>query len=553
MGLPTFDIEAMDWTDPIAVGFTTNGVNYREFLKTSPDTDVIWAFLDSIKEDCFGMAIYAHNAGNYDNKFILDSLIKHGQKIKLEAGLGRIVWLDHEIFFEDSLLVVGTSLKTLCSAFDVPRKLEWDHETTKDIWDLGARLDSFRAYLKRDVISLSIAMEEYCKGVIRNFGVTPGATLSLTAVKAFNNNFFPVKAIHSNEEFEKFIRLATYGGRNEVYHRIGEDLNLYDIRSMFISCYDTPIPIGEMDWRSPKIECGSLAEAKVEVPKGTFIGPLPYRIGDTLAFPTGRFKGWWDMVDLRRAETSGTKVKLLRQLECEEVSILKDFGEYVSALRYSSPNLDQGKLWKLFGIRLSGKFGQHRWRTEIVHSDDIIDFNGYTPLDISEEYHERAEYLKGSKAPYVKPAVAMRIRAEARGRHYEFLTSCNPYYCDTDSIHTTEELPLGSKSGELQLIGKALRAYYIRCKLYGYVDLEGHMKQRAAGFHDFRLTEYDFQRLLQGEDIEHTTKPLNRWRQILAQEGMTPGRVPRRARGLSRSDNRVITGIDTEPIHVEDW
>jgi hypothetical protein len=547
-GVPTFDIEARDWTEPIAVGFT-DGEKYFEFLKRSEDTDVIWEFLSYIGDNCEGMGIFAHNAGGYDNKFILDSLIKHKQKIKLEAGLGRVTWTDKEISFEDSMLVVGTGLANLCKAFGIPRKLDWDHRTTKNIWELEHRLDSFRAYLQRDVTSLSRAMEEYCKMLIRSFAVTPSATLSLTAVKAFNKNFFKVSDIKSNEKFEPFIRRAMYAGRNEVYKRYGENLNLYDIRSMYISCYDSPIPVGEMFWRKPKIEKGSIGYAWVEIPKDWKIGPLPYKLGNHLAFPVGTFPDWWDMVELRKAEEVGVNVKLIKQLECDEYPILKEFGEYVSLLRYSS-NPELGKLYKLLGIRVSGKFGQHRWREEIAHSEDIEDFEGYTPIDSSEVYHKKSVYLPGNKAPYCKPAVAMRIRAMARVRHLDFLLKSDPYYCDTDSIYTNAELPLGLKAGELQLVDKAQRAYFIRGKLYGYIDTKGILRQRAAGFRDFRLTEYDFKEMLKGKDVAYNTKPIGNWADILNEQGLNKENIPRRVRGDHQLENRILDGRDTRPLVV---
>ena len=46
--VPTYDIEAMDWVNPIAVGLF-DGLNYREFLKTSEEDDVIWKFLEYLK------------------------------------------------------------------------------------------------------------------------------------------------------------------------------------------------------------------------------------------------------------------------------------------------------------------------------------------------------------------------------------------------------------------------------------------------------------------------------------------------------------------------
>ena len=555
MGFPTFDIEAINWVTPIAVGFY-DGTCYQDFFKTSEDDDIIWFFLQKIGDTHPGIKLYAHNAANYDNRFILDSLTKHNQTVRFLAGLGKIYWVEKEVSFEDSYLLLGRGLAACCRAFDVPNKLTWDHESTVNIWEMEDELEAFRDYLRRDCLSLSQCVEKFYSEIMDKFNVVPSSTLSLTAVKAFSKNFFPVDKIASNEQFEKFIREATFGGRNEVYKKYGEDVFMYDVRRMYVSCYDVTIPIGNMRWTKLSIDEGVLTYARVKVPEDLLIGPLPFRYGESsrlrgrLIFPVGEFEGWWDHKELKNAvENYGVDVKLMRQLICEEEPVLDAFGKYVGKLSQDS-NSELARIWKLLGLRLSGKLGQHRLRTEVKHISEIEDQTGYYPIDGNEVYQEKVSYLEGSRSPYIKPTVNMRIRAEARIRHLKYLTDAskkgNIYYCDTDSVHADTEQESGPELGQLRLIDRALRAYYAGCKFYGYINRYGIMKQRSAGFRDFQLTEPEFQRILDGEEIEHTFTRLGNWREQLKGQGVKL--IDRQLNlGQTEFSNRITSGIETRP------
>jgi len=551
--VPTYDIEAIDWINPIAVGLF-DGINYREFLQTSDEDDVIWKFLEYLRDNLKGIRLYAHNAAKYDAKFILAKLQEKKEPIRMEAGLFRLVWLRARVTFEDSYVALPGSLRALSEGFGVSQKLEWEHEDTEYPWVMNPQdLDSFRAYLKRDCLSLSEVMEKYCEKLLTSFKVTPSLTLALTAMKAFDKNYYPVKKIDSNEKFEKQIRLATFGGRNEVYKRYGENLNFYDVRSMFMSCYDVPVPIGRLLWTTPNIDTGTLARAKVKVPTKFYIGPLPVRYRGRLTFPVGEFIGWWDTRWLKFAAELGCDILILQQLRADEEPILKEFAEDTYAFRVNSTKEIESRLWKLFGLRLSGKFGQSRWQSRIVHTNEIKDYTGSYPMDVNEEYHEFTEYISGHRAPYIKPAISMRIRSEAGIRHtkllLEALSRGEIYYCDTDSIVTSATLPIGKALGELQLVNKALRGYFIQCKFYGYVSPMGILHQTSAGFRDFRLDEEDFEKLLDGKVVDEGFYPsLSNWREVLKKASVRKINRHRRISSTLGFRNRRQLGKDTRPL-----
>ena len=546
-GIPVFDIEAIGWVNPIAVGFF-DGYEYKEFIRESEEDNVIRRFLECLETSYQGIRLYAHCASKYDNKFILAELCKMGKKVTPEAGLIRLKWEDTKIFFEDSYPLVPMSLKNMNKMFKVEEKEEWSHKETVKPWEMGEHLTTFREYLRIDCLSLSHSLEKLCEELGRNFGITPSISLATTSVKAFNKCFYDLDNIHSNEEFEDFIRGAVYGGRNEVYKRYGENINLYDIRSMYVSCYDTPVPIGKMFWTKKNIDKGTIAEATVQVPKDWYIGPLPYRREGRLIFPVGEITSVWDIKELQNAVRLGCDLIIRRQMIADEEPVLAEFGKYVLSLR------SQGKqeFWKMFGLSLSGKFGQGRWRDTVKHIEDIKDDRtDWTPLDKDELYFIKKEYSSG-RLPYIKPAVAMRVRAEARIRHLRSLLQAKElgdiFYCDTDSVYTTSKIETKGQPGELTLFGKASRGYFIRQKLYALVQ-NGRLKQTSAGYSDLKLSEDDFRKILEGEEVRVVEENLPNFKEVLKAgevELLTHVRKIKKDQGSSR----VSEGMDTRPICI---
>lgn len=545
--IPTFDIECAGWTNPVAVGFF-DGEKYIDFIRESEEDDVIWRFLSYIKDIYKGMTVYAHCAAKFDNKFILSNLYNHDEIISPQAGLIKLRWVGPEIFFEDSYLLLPMSLRKLTDIFELQKKKkEWAHESTRVPWEMGTELGAFREYLRRDCLALSECLDQFSSLLEDHFNILPSVSLSTTSIKAFSKNFFSLDKVDSNEPFDHFIREATYGGRNEVYRRYGEKINCYDVNWMYISCYDAPMPYGRLSWIRPNIDRGSLAEAKVKVPKDFYIGPLPYRFNGLLTFPVGEFSSWWDTEELRLAASLGVDITIKRQLCCEESPILEDFGKYMGILRDQKGELRE--LWKLFGISLSGKFGQSRFRDNTKVSTEITDFSGWTPLDPQEIYFTKREYM-GGRLPHIKPAIAMRVRASARIRHYKMLERARQegkiYYADTDSIYTTATLPIGTEIGELSFLGKIDRGYFIKQKLYGIIT-RGKLKQRSAGFTDLKLTEEDFKGLLEGKEIERREEVLPNIRRILKGNEISL-LTKRRLINGKISNSRIAEGLETRPL-----
>ncbi len=545
--IPTWDLEAIGWTYPISIGFY-DGYHYHEFLRQGEDDDIVWRFLEFVRQ-FEGIKLFAHCASRYDNLFILHTLCKHDEPLTLEAGMAKLKWVGPNITFEDSYLLAPMKLSKLNKMLGVEEKKEWDHEQTLRPWEMGEKLQTFRAYQRTDCLSLSESMSKLAEEIGRNFGVAPSMTLATTAAKTISKCFFNLDGVESNEYVEEFIRDATYGARNEIYKRYGENIYHYDIHDMYTSCYDVPVPIGELHWTRPDLDTATWVEATVKVPEDCYIGPLPYREQERLIFPRGEFTGSWDAREIRNAvKKFNIDLTIRRQLTGDEAPILATFGKFMNKLREES---DLSRYWKLFGVSPSGKFGQSRWRDITRHVSAIKDFKGKVPIDKDELYFRSIEYTKG-RAPYIKPAITMRIRAEARIRHLDYMVEAKQhgdiFYCDTDSAHCHHQFPIIEKpdSGELAYLGKAERGYFIRQKLYGLI-IKGALIQRSAGYSDLKLDEDDFKYLLKGGEVEFEAAQLPNYRQLL-----TTGDLKRlegkRVISAAFLPNRETEGNDSRPI-----
>lgn len=549
VGIPVWDLESLNWVTPVAIGFY-DGLTYKDFVLENEEDDILWRFLCYLRDHYAGIKLFAHFASKYDNKFVLATLRRHDEKVKLEAGFLRLRWVGPNILFEDSFSLCPMALEKMSRMFGVEEKGKWDHTKTKKPWEMPDQLPVFREYLKTDCMALSHALGRLCETLGTTFGHMPSISLATTAAKIFDKCFCSTKDIDPNIEFEGFIRAADYGGRNEVYKRYGESINLYDIHWMYISCYNVPVPIGKLRWIKPDIDRGTVAEATAKVPKDWYIGPLPVKKNRKLIFPVGFLDHkWWDMYDIRNAAAMGVDITIHRQLCCEEEPALFGFGKFINSLEGKGKDA----FWKAFGISLSGKFGQSRWRDSIKFVEEIKDLRGCTPADDQEEYFTFKEYA-GRGAPYIRPLIYIRVRTEARIRHLRLLLQAAKdgeiFYGDTDSVHTTSELPTGDGVGDLVHLGKAERGYYIRQKLYGLIR-GGRLDQKSAGYSDLKLSEEDFKNFLKDGHIVTTISHLPSYRKILSGKEVALLYQGRKISG-DLGDNRIPVGNDTEPIVLQE-
>jgi len=476
--MAVFDIETFGiGGDPYAVGFY-DGKIYDSYEGKQCIERFIAAFL---KTKYRGYVCYAHNGGKYDFTYFLEHFFNMGYhryfEIHVIRQASRIVQMifyrgRHSWTLRDSMGLFNFSLSKITESFNVKHKkgeIEHDKINEKNYMDYA---EKWRPYLKSDCLGLYEVLQKFEHFLLSKYGVSlkKVITLSSGAMRVYRKKFMPVEFIPSYITREPEIRQSYFGGRTEIFKFTGENLNYYDVNSLYPYVMDKyPMPVGvPIKSFMMDIDDFGIAYADIKAPKDLDIPVLPYRL-DTqyykkLIFPVGNFSGWYNTPELQKAHEKGYEINIKYGYKFEKYHIFREYvTEFYKMKNQAEPDTVEYQSSKLLMNMLYGKFGQRREREEIIFFPK--DIAGLEPLDI---HGELDIYKKDviSKSNQVLPAIASFVTTYARLELFKLLDGNNPYYCDTDSIVTQEKLKTGKQLGELKLEAKIKKAIFLRPKMY---------------------------------------------------------------------------------------
>ncbi len=307
---------------------------------------------------------------------------------------------------------------------------------------------------------------------VNKFGINLPPTKFGAALKIFQTNYFKDKWYRfENEQWKNdFERESYYGGRCEVFSRGLQEVESYDVNSMYVAIMrDEYIPnpsiskyLKDADQIRGLIETDFLTvDCRVRVPK-LRIGLLPYRDKKTgkLIFPYGEWRGVYNSIELREALRWGAEItEIYRALWYPESK--QYFREYAQMtldgrkVARLDEDYAEEQLFKYLGNGLYGKFGQRNSEggQYVRLSQYEGDLEGLRiimqePLQIDTAWVELPEVGK-SDSWHTFPVIAATITAYARAKLLNAL--CNnmdtAVYCDTDSIKTIGK-PIGLDVGD---------------------------------------------------------------------------------------------------------
>ncbi|RWZ85537.1 MAG: hypothetical protein EO766_16630 [Hydrotalea sp. AMD] len=292
----------------------------------------------------------------------------------------------------------------------------------------------------------------------------PAMTLQLL------ERFYKIPRNSIPADLQDFFRGGYYGGRVEIF-RLGEiegQINYYDINSLYPSVMKNGL-YPDLDTfyetEKPNFEKEGIAEVEIEYPRDHYITAVPVRTDTEIIYPYGRLAGKWCYPEIRQALSDGARlIRVKRAIEFSKTC--KPFSGYVDycyAARLEAKNradkLDD-VFWKLFLNSCYGKFGMGG--------------------ELSLIYNNRDLKIK-SKASYVNVIWAAYVTSYGRLRLLKELRSVEPYYCDTDSVFTSDELPEGKDLGEIKLEGRFRKCQFIGNKIYTLTDNKNNVKEKAKG------------------------------------------------------------------------
>lgn len=448
----TWDIEARDWWDLQVIG-CFDGEEYYQF-RNIPD------FLAHIMRwEYRHWRWFAHFGGRYDLNFVYDYVQgRSDAKISFYCSGSMVMAMDirkgdcHARLC-DSFRLLPASLRDLTIAFDVK------HKKTKYDFEDMAYGSELLEYNEQDCRGLYEVLEKFYKetGMMSE-------TFASHSLKVWRKDYLKQTIWKPHESISEFVRQSYHGGRVEVFKRQSEHLMCYDVNSMYpyVMCEELPV---EYVAESRKLldNYFGFVHAEVIAPD-CYIPVLPIR-KEKLFFPIGRINAVWTNQELLVAENLGYRIqKIFKATYFKTAPILRDFVSKLYELKKSAEEPTR-TIAKYLLNSFYGKFGQapvkRVYTTEhdapakswpIVHPDG-------TPSGFA--YYERT-----SRAAYLLPHISSAVTSKARLHLLSRLTN-SIYYCDTDSVFTTDIIETSKEIGAWSLVGEGECKFW-QPKLYKF-------------------------------------------------------------------------------------
>lgn len=548
-----------------------------------------------------GMWFYAHAGGSFDLRFILEWLVdnpQHGLSIScafkgssaviVELKRGRNVWylLDSFFLIRQSLRKIGEWL-----GYEKGGSDEYCEVCGGNcICQFYAGMGELRDYNERDCRLLYDAIREF-ERIVLELGGQLEMTVAATAMALFRRQYLH-QSIPTNQSQNDVARLAYIASRVEVYSQKVWNADYYDINSSFPHAMTKPAPgrsrgvCAGLPWRKDSIY---IARARVRVPPGTYIPPVPFRSKSRrVFFPTGEWEAWFSGVDLDWLEDCGGSIdKVYESHEYEPFFDLANYAQEIYELRKAAPTEAEKTVLKILLNSLYGKFAESPEKQQMVINPGIEFFEQTTedPEDGTgrpvryEVIPGIFEFTEIRHQHHVHVPISVHITALARRAISEHMVEAasweggDVHYVDTDgfAVPTHVVFNTSNELGGLKLEKHIHEGTFAAAKLYAHrPGPDAEWTVRAKGFSKVvpydaqgnpqgtsaRRFEYgDFQRLL-----EHKEIPLSHFmkiRESLAGDGnLAPKEIIRRKsfRNVAKpkrqfsEDGRTSTPWDIEDI-----
>lgn len=484
-----FDIESNNWKDYV-IGGTYDGETFETF-----DTlEKLCEKLDSYKN----VKIFAHFGGIFDFLFLINHWGVNGflKQDLLMRGSSIFGFKRNSNQYYDSSGILPFSLDKAAKAFNVKhKKLDIDHSKEKFI------TPELIKYLEHDCRALYEVIEKFYESpILQNTNFKP--TLASTSIEVLRKYIKkPIPSINSKSQ-DDFVRQAYAGGRTEIYRPYYNDrqkpLFYYDFNSLYPSVmWKLSVPGRVVKIDTTLAEFG-FTDCEIESPKDIYLPILWQKAKlSKFIFPTGIIRGVFPSQEIKLALENGYKIKkVYKSLHFENLGHL--FTVYIDdlySIKQAASDPVQRQIAKLLLNAGYGRLAIKRERESLTIDDGRC---GITPTDIfigKSRLARKPTFYRG----FSNAAIGAMITAEARIKLWKAMSQVQDelYYCDTDSIITTRQLPTSDKLGELKLEGTAHEACFLLPKTYRFGS-EAKMKGFPKEFAQSKSME-DFTTALEGD------------------------------------------------------
>lgn len=449
--------------------------------------DTVEEFLtEVVRRKYYSYKFYAHNGGKFDFLALFE-ILNHEYPLKILQAHGRLIQIQVEvaerryIYFRDSFSLFPVGLKKLTEAFGVTHaKKEIDFD--KEQFDPENPLHI--EYLEYDVIGLHECLTLFFNSPKIN-DIKPRLTEGSTALAVFRTTLAaPIKTPPKN--IQNFTRNAYYGGRVEIFRHEGDDLNLYDVNSIFPWVMRTkPLPIEYLGRASDVTEFG-FHDVTIFVPD-MYIPPLPLR-REKLFFPCGTFRGVFFSEEIKAAILLGAKV--ITYHSGETFSETNDmFNEYIDFF-YDMRTKNSGNALNYIGkrmlVNLYGKFGQKEVTESLLQIGSKDDDGQLKVFGNEETFKKFSLGLKKEfhRSPHMMVNIAAAVTSYSRIHMLGKITGIQDTirYTDTDSLFTPSKMESSKLLGDLKFEDDYKYGYFALPKAYGLITNKGETEIKIKGF-----------------------------------------------------------------------
>lgn len=312
----------------------------------------------------------------------------------------------------------------------------------------------------------------------------------------------------SYADIENKLRETYCGGRTEVFKPISGKAYYYDVNSLypyvmsinrfpigFPNYFNNHFAISKMfkNWQRYKIGLGFI-KAKVYIPKQN-IPPLPVKKGK-LIFPCGYVVGFWTYSELDYAVRE-CGVEIIEFLECihfpKTFPIFKNFISVFSEMKSKAKENGEKALEKFAKLVQNTGYGYTGMRRD--DKDEFRDISYLEKYIDDEKYlysNDQYGYIKIKSNVFsdsIQVQVASYVTSYARLVLLKGLKEQEKkgevYYCDTDSIICSAEMPAEwvhhSALGKFDLEKQVAEGIYIQPKVYYVKEIDEHETFKFKG------------------------------------------------------------------------
>lgn len=353
-------------------------------------------------------------------------------------------------------------------------------------------------------------------------GTTMKLTSASTSMELFKRKYLS-RTIKSEEQTinkaNDKLFASYYGGRTEIFKRgYYKNMNYLDFNSLYPSCmmneYPDPNSAKFVHYPSKEIiEYEGIANVRMEIEE-MHIPILPV-MEKKLLFPTGKIRGTYTHLEIRKAQQEGYVLKQIfwSIYYHKTFEPFKRFVEdmYSKRMEYKNEGNKAEMVFKLLMNSLYGKFAQKNMSeiTFMDYSDDVKTKKTIEEFpegdDISYTFgQDNKGYMIQKKictSAFVRPIFAIYTTAYGRVKLWDVLNKYDGAYCDTDSIVTRKEVPTSMILGDLKLECKIKRGIFIKPKCYTYLDNNDKQVTKMKGVP--RADESTFEKILARKNVEY--------------------------------------------------